>query len=80
MFYSQDTKGIVCGYWDYFANEDAGGWKTDGCKTDITSDNIVCQCDHLSNFAVLIVSSSPAVLESVISTPSKQYIMYYMYL
>jgi len=49
---------MVCAYWDYNANEDAGGWRTDGCvMTSSWNATVVCKCNHLStNFAVLIVS------------------------
>jgi hypothetical protein len=40
-------------------NDGSGDWSTDGCikLTDTTDmDRTVCQCDHLTSFAVLIVS------------------------
>ena len=37
----------------------AGNWSTRGCLT-INDDNkpyqVVCECDHLTNFAILVVS------------------------
>ncbi|XP_052814790.1 latrophilin-like protein 1 isoform X2 [Mya arenaria] len=51
----EDHSHLVCSYWDYSANEDAGGWKTEGCTMTSSVDNIViCKCNHLTNFAVLI--------------------------
>jgi len=55
---------LVCAYWDYMSNEDAGGWRTDGCTRTVIDDDsmddegltVVCKCNHLTNFAVLIVS------------------------
>jgi len=46
------------------SNEDAGGWRTDGCTRTVIDDDsmddegltVVCKCNHLTNFAVLIVS------------------------
>ena len=48
----------MCGYWNYSANEDGGGWDTDGCNLTREDDRIICKCNHLTNFAVLIVSCS----------------------
>ncbi|XP_052814006.1 uncharacterized protein LOC128241063 [Mya arenaria] len=51
----EDHSHLVCSYWDYSANEDAGGWKTEGCTMTSSVNNIViCKCNHLTNFAVLI--------------------------
>ncbi|XP_052818514.1 adhesion G-protein coupled receptor G2-like [Mya arenaria] len=51
----QMHENLVCGYWDYTANQDAGGWKTDGCNRSPSENFIVkCTCNHLTNFAVLI--------------------------
>lgn len=35
----------------------SGNWRTDGCETSIDSGDFVCSCNHLSFFAVLIVSA-----------------------
>ena len=45
-----------CGYWDWKENTGLGGWSLDGC-VHVTVDNgrDVCHCDHLTNFAVLLV-------------------------
>ena len=34
------------------------GWSTDGCTVSQVKQNgtVTCSCDHLSNFAVLVVS------------------------
>ena len=37
----------------------AGNWSTEGCRTiivDSTSDLVMCECDHLTNFGCLVVS------------------------
>ncbi|XP_012938741.2 uncharacterized protein LOC101862506 [Aplysia californica] len=45
----------TCVYWDFSANENAGGWSSDGCRLDrVEYGRDVCVCDHLTNFAVLI--------------------------
>uniref|UniRef100_A0A671QC34 Adhesion G protein-coupled receptor G3 n=1 Tax=Sinocyclocheilus anshuiensis TaxID=1608454 RepID=A0A671QC34_9TELE len=46
----------------------SGNWSTDGCNTTIDSGDFVCSCNHLSFFAVLIVSTfSHIVLLNYIS-------------
>ncbi|XP_067676332.1 adhesion G protein-coupled receptor B1-like [Haliotis asinina] len=42
---------IECGYWNF----DNGSWRTDGCKRrHINSSFSRCDCDHLTNFAILM--------------------------
>ena len=44
---------------DFFLAGNTGGWSTDGC--DAVLDNastITCECNHLTSFTVLLVSSS----------------------
>ena len=34
-----------------------GGWSTDGCSLHgIVDDTIICECNHATNFAALVVS------------------------
>lgn len=48
----------VCVSWDFMAAGNRGNWSTEGCTRVASSDGVVtCQCTHLTNFAVLIVSS-----------------------
>ncbi|XP_052775573.1 adhesion G protein-coupled receptor L2-like isoform X2 [Mya arenaria] len=45
----------VCAYWSYNASTLQGDWSTEGCW--VAESNIMfttCQCDHLTNFAVLM--------------------------
>ena len=50
----------VCKYWDSkmtSANESIkGGWSSEGCKTitNISSNKVHCECNHLTNFAILL--------------------------
>ncbi|XP_060578573.1 adhesion G-protein coupled receptor G2-like, partial [Ruditapes philippinarum] len=56
VFYTyKKSDNLVCAYWNYSANEDAGGWNTKGC-TLVSNEygRVVCKCNHLTNFAVLI--------------------------
>ncbi|XP_037835841.1 adhesion G-protein coupled receptor G2-like [Kryptolebias marmoratus] len=36
------------------------GWKSDGCKTQIDENVVVCTCDHTTPFAVLLIKESIA--------------------
>ncbi|XP_076800777.1 uncharacterized protein LOC143445512 isoform X2 [Clavelina lepadiformis] len=41
---------IECRFWDFSAND----WSSDGCCLDHTQFPPVCQCNHLTNFALLV--------------------------
>ncbi|KAL3883202.1 hypothetical protein ACJMK2_029492, partial [Sinanodonta woodiana] len=45
-----------CRFWKFNANEQGkGAWSDEGCTFVSTSDDTtVCQCDHLTNFAILM--------------------------
>ena len=47
----------ICAFWDYELN----GWSDTGCRSvtdDVTRDDVtICECDHLTNFALLMRSS-----------------------
>ena len=30
-------------------------WTTEGCRTEVNGDVITCTCNHLTNFAALVV-------------------------
>ena len=46
-----------CVSWDFEANGGEGNWTTEGCETIGLVDGVVtCQCNHLTNFAILVVS------------------------
>eukprot|EP00057_Strongylocentrotus_purpuratus_P002393 XP_003724431.2 PREDICTED: latrophilin-3 [Strongylocentrotus purpuratus] len=48
----------TCTYWDFDVNGGEGDWSTLGCDlVDETDVQAVCSCDHLTNFAVLMVGS-----------------------
>ncbi|KAL3883250.1 hypothetical protein ACJMK2_029533 [Sinanodonta woodiana] len=62
--FSSDFSNPVCSFWKFNADgQGNGSWLGEGCKLVSTSDyTTVCQCDHLTNFAILM---SPG------KTPSK---------
>lgn len=55
-----DNSDVVCSFWDFSVNQ----WSSKGCRVqEVTTDTVVCQCSHLTNFAVLttgVLSSSSA--------------------
>ena len=47
----------ACVWWDFEATSKYGAWSKDGCEVQhIVDDVIVCACNHLTNFAVMMVS------------------------
>ena len=44
-------------HWPAFYFVELGGWSTDGCSLrGIVNDTIICECNHMTNFAALVVS------------------------
>ena len=45
-----------CVFWDFNADNDRGDWSSNGCDlAEQVDDEIICHCNHLTNFAVLTV-------------------------
>eukprot|EP00475_Leptophrys_vorax_P015392 TRINITY_DN2173_c0_g1_i1.p1 TRINITY_DN2173_c0_g1~~TRINITY_DN2173_c0_g1_i1.p1 ORF type:complete len:987 (+),score=212.31 TRINITY_DN2173_c0_g1_i1:39-2999(+) len=42
----------ICGWY----NPTSQDWKTDGCVTVVSSDGVQCKCNHLTEFALLMIS------------------------
>ncbi|XP_067675273.1 uncharacterized protein [Haliotis asinina] len=63
----------VCGFLDYSAPyEQDGQWSSEGCRVVNNTENMtVCECDHLTNFAILMspgrISEQDAKVLSIIS-------------
>ena len=50
----------MCVSWDFILDD----WTAEGCETDAGSDGVVtCNCTHLTNFAILVVSKSTKVIQ-----------------
>jgi hypothetical protein len=49
-----DTNSTLCSYWDF----GRGNWSQEGCRFErvLRDGRILCNCDHLTNFAILMVS------------------------
>lgn len=57
LFVQSSLKDTACAYWDYEANNEQGSWSTDGCQLQsIVNKTITCHCNHLTNFAAMMVS------------------------
>ncbi|KAL7866485.1 hypothetical protein AOLI_G00142990 [Acnodon oligacanthus] len=61
-----------CVFWKMPHNSEQGSWSTDGCNTIQNNTDFVCECNHLSFFAVLV---SPDVPDPV-NIHRLQYITY----
>ncbi|CAH1242711.1 FCN1 [Branchiostoma lanceolatum] len=50
----RNMTNITCVFWDFAANNGGGAWSSDGCSFGgVNKGRIVCECHHLTNFAVL---------------------------
>ena len=56
FYFKDDGNNHNCVFWDFDRNEKKGGWSSEGCIYDgRINGREVCLCDHLTNFAVLLV-------------------------
>ena len=56
----------VCVFWDFSRND----WNSEGCTiTEAVGPNgiVTCQCNHLTNFAVLVVSVTLIIYHTVVN-------------
>ncbi|XP_019864466.1 PREDICTED: uncharacterized protein LOC109593811 [Amphimedon queenslandica] len=53
-----DESKIICVFWDPTLDEGYGDWSSEGCNLTIINSKLVCICDHLTNFAILLDVSS----------------------
>ncbi|XP_070182657.1 adhesion G-protein coupled receptor G6-like [Littorina saxatilis] len=45
----------TCVFWDFAMQDGKGAWSEEGCNySDTVQGKVVCECDHLTNFAVLL--------------------------
>ncbi|XP_065198063.1 uncharacterized protein LOC135829598 isoform X2 [Sycon ciliatum] len=61
-----EIDAVKCVFWNFDANDGGGGWSGDGCSTvhTTTSKRPVCQCNHLTHFAVLFTRTVSASTSS----------------
>ncbi|NXV75846.1 AGRG5 protein, partial [Atlantisia rogersi] len=65
-----DSSNATCVFWKPgpAGTGSAGSWSRDGCKTTHAEGTVICHCDHLTYFAVLLLQVnvlSPAQLASL---------------
>ncbi|XP_065272440.1 adhesion G-protein coupled receptor G1 [Emys orbicularis] len=59
FFHVQLPRNVTpqCVFWDMNSSHSQGSWKNDGCETETGNNQTVCRCNHLTYFAVLMMSS-----------------------
>ncbi|XP_060689435.1 adhesion G-protein coupled receptor G2-like isoform X2 [Hemiscyllium ocellatum] len=63
---TQDNLTVECVFWDFLKNNGSGGWNSQGCTTaQITSNQTVCECNHLTHFGVLLAISREPITDLV---------------
>ncbi|XP_072440513.1 uncharacterized protein [Chiloscyllium punctatum] len=63
---AQDNLTVECVFWDFLKNNGSGGWNSQGCTTaQITSNQTVCECNHLTHFGVLLAISREPIIDRV---------------
>ncbi|XP_009468765.1 PREDICTED: LOW QUALITY PROTEIN: probable G-protein coupled receptor 114 [Nipponia nippon] len=56
-----DASNATCVFWQPGAGADStGSWSREGCKTTHREGTVICHCNHLTYFAVLLVHSPPS--------------------
>ncbi|TFK00276.1 transmembrane protein 65 [Platysternon megacephalum] len=57
FFHDQLPRNVTpqCVFWN--SSHGNGSWKSDGCETEAGNNQTVCRCNHLTYFAVLMMSS-----------------------
>ncbi|KFQ19388.1 putative G-protein coupled receptor 116, partial [Mesitornis unicolor] len=59
-----------CVFWNFTLNEHRGGWDTRGCTPTEAEDKVLCSCNHLTSFSILMSpekSSSQIIIEDYIT-------------
>nr|XP_014354122.1 PREDICTED: adhesion G-protein coupled receptor F3-like [Latimeria chalumnae] len=62
---SVNLQTAVCVYWDFLLEEGKGAWNRDGCRSKTDGDITICNCSHLTSFAVLMSNSPLQELENI---------------
>ncbi|XP_035754709.1 adhesion G-protein coupled receptor G5 [Egretta garzetta] len=50
-----DASNAICVFWQPSTGAGAGSWSMEGCKTMHREGTVICHCNHLTYFAVLLV-------------------------
>ncbi|XP_072911469.1 adhesion G protein-coupled receptor F5-like [Hemitrygon akajei] len=46
-----DFNSAQCAFWDFTLN---GTWNNNGCAPDLDGENVICNCEHLTSFSILM--------------------------
>ncbi|XP_021246952.1 adhesion G protein-coupled receptor F5 [Numida meleagris] len=49
-----------CVFWDFDLNNSRGGWDNRGCTLTEEEGNVICSCNHLTPFSILMSPDKPA--------------------
>uniref|UniRef100_A0A672UF97 Adhesion G protein-coupled receptor F5 n=1 Tax=Strigops habroptila TaxID=2489341 RepID=A0A672UF97_STRHB len=58
-----------CVFWNFTLNKGRGGWDTNGCTPTEVEDYVICSCNHLTSFSILMSpdKSSKLIFEDYIT-------------
>ncbi|NXE15471.1 AGRF5 protein, partial [Lophotis ruficrista] len=58
-----------CVFWNFTLNKHGGGWDTRGCTPTEVEDYVICSCNHLTSFSILMSpdNSSQLIFEDYIT-------------
>lgn len=48
-----------CVFWNFSLANYTGGWDSSGCYMKVDGDSVICSCDHLTSFSILMSPDSP---------------------
>ncbi|XP_072107607.1 adhesion G-protein coupled receptor F1-like isoform X2 [Mobula birostris] len=46
-----DFNSVQCAFWDFTGN---GIWNNAGCIPDLDGENVICNCEHITSFSILM--------------------------
>ncbi|NXW43798.1 AGRF5 protein, partial [Nyctiprogne leucopyga] len=66
---NSSLKKPQCVFWNFTLNKPRGGWDTRGCTPTEVEGNVICSCNHLTSFSILMSldKSSQVIFEDCIT-------------
>ncbi|XP_072169453.1 uncharacterized protein [Diadema setosum] len=59
-----EQQGSLCVFYDFTAENETGAWSQEGCDViHVNSSHTVCECNHLTNFALLLQTTDFEISE-----------------
>ncbi|KAK7926099.1 hypothetical protein WMY93_008409 [Mugilogobius chulae] len=59
----------TCVFWDFTFNDRSGGWNSNGCSVQNSTDNeTICACTHLTSFGILLDLSGGSITSRLQAT------------